>query len=252
MSCDMRHMNKVAIVLGGAGGIGLACSLKLLSEGARVCVVDIKSAPDEFYEFPETSLFVQGDVTDESIIVKAVSLAVQKFDRIDYLLNAVGVLWFDRDVSLLDIESDIWDRVFEINIKSLVVSIRHIVPEMRKTGSGSMVHISSIDALVGDVKAQDAYGASKAALLRLSKSIAIQLATQGIRSNAVLPGPIHTPMQKRWDEAATREQVAKSIPLKRIGKADDVASACLFLLSDEASFITGAELIVDGGIMAGA
>ena len=122
---------------------------------------------------------------------------------------------------------------------------------MKKNKFGSIVHISSIDALSGDDKPQDAYGSSKAALLRLSKSISIQYANKNIRSNSILPGPIETPMQKRWKEnPESKKNLTKIIPLQRVGKPSDIANATIFLLSNESSFITGAELIVDGGLTA--
>ena len=124
-----------------------------------------------------------------------------------------------------------------------------IIPKMKKNKFGSMVHISSVDALSGDSKPQDAYGASKAAMIRLSKSLAIQLADQNIRSNCILPGAVETPMQKRWEKnPKAKKKLAKLIPLQRIGRPEDVANAILFLLSDESQYITGTELIVDGGI----
>ena len=122
---------------------------------------------------------------------------------------------------------------------------------MMKNKFGSMVHISSIDSLSGDNKPQDAYGSSKAALLRLSKSISIQYANKNIRSNSILPGPIETPMQKRWKEnPESKKNLSKFIPLQRVGKPSDIANATIFLLSNESSFITGTELIVDGGLTA--
>ena len=122
---------------------------------------------------------------------------------------------------------------------------------MKKNKFGSIVHISSIDALSGDDKPQDAYGASKAALLRLSKSISIQYASKNIRSNSILPGPIETPMQKRWEKnPKAKKDLSKIIPLQRVGSPIDIANSTIFLLSDESSFITGAELIVDGGLTA--
>jgi 3-oxoacyl-[acyl-carrier protein] reductase len=161
------------------------------------------------------------------------------------------VLWFDRDTSLVDMDMEVWDRVFDINLKSHALTARHAIPEMKKTGGGAMVHISSIDALRGDDKPQDAYGASKAGLLRLSKSIAIQFAADGIRSNTILPGAVLTPMQARWDgNDDVLTAVASSVPLGRIGTPRDIANACLFLLSDQASYITGTEMVVDGGVLA--
>jgi 3-oxoacyl-[acyl-carrier protein] reductase len=126
-----------------------------------------------------------------------------------------------------------------------------IIPKMKKNKFGSMVHISSIDALSGDNKPQDAYGASKAAMIRLSKSLSIQFASYNIRSNIVLPGPIVTPMQKRWKKnLKAKKQLSKIIPLQRVGKPQDIANAILFLLSDEGNYITGTEITVDGGLTA--
>ena len=122
---------------------------------------------------------------------------------------------------------------------------------MKKNKFGSIVHISSIDALSGDNKPQDAYGSSKAALLRLSKSISIQFANKNIRSNSILPGPIETPMQERWKKnPESKKNLSNVIPLRRVGKPSDIANSTMFLLSDESSFITGTELIVDGGLRA--
>jgi 3-oxoacyl-[acyl-carrier protein] reductase len=124
-----------------------------------------------------------------------------------------------------------------------------IIPLMKKKNFGSMVHISSVDALSGDDKPQDAYGASKAAMIRLSKSLAIQFASKNIRSNIILPGPIETSMQKRWKKnPKTKKNLEKFIPLQRVGKPQDISNACMFLLSDQANYITGTEIIVDGGI----
>ena len=122
---------------------------------------------------------------------------------------------------------------------------------MKKNKFGSMVHISSVDALSGDNKPQDAYGASKAAMIRLSKSLAIQFASYNIRSNIIIPGPIATPMQKRWkNNLKAKKQLSKIIPLQRVGKPQDIANAILFLLSDQGSYVTGTEIIVDGGLTA--
>ena len=142
-----------------------------------------------------------------------------------------------------------WDKVFQINLKSMMFLSKIIIPKMQKNNFGSMVHISSIDALSGDDKPQDAYGASKAAMIRLSKSLAIQFSSKNIRSNIILPGPIETGMQRRWKKnPKAKKNLEKFIPLKRVGKPTDIANTCMFLLSDQANYITGTEIIVDGGI----
>ena len=167
------------------------------------------------------------------------------------MINAAGVLWFNNDVSLEKISLKIWDKVMDINLRSIVIISQTILPLMKKNKFGSIVNISSIDALSGDDKPQDAYGTSKAALLRLSKSISIQYAKYKIRSNSILPGPIDTPMQKRWKiNPLAKKNLSKNIPLQRIGLPKDIANASIFLLSDQSEFITGIELIVDGGLTA--
>ena len=163
------------------------------------------------------------------------------------------VLFFSEapmeDISAVNIDSNIWDKVFEINLKSMMYLSKIIIPKMIKNDFGSMVHISSVDALSGDDKPQDAYGASKAAMIRLSKSFAIQFASNNIRSNIILPGPIDTGMQIRWKKnPKAKKSLEKFIPLNKVGKPVDIANASMFLLSDQSSYITGTELIIDGGI----
>jgi 3-oxoacyl-[acyl-carrier protein] reductase len=171
--------------------------------------------------------------------------------RLDFLVNAAGVLWFDRDRSLLDIEPEIWERVIGINLTGCMLAARHAIPLMQKSGGGAMVHISSTQCLRGDDRPQDAYQVSKAGILALSKSIAVQFARDGIRSNVLLPGATESPMQARWQaDPELKRKPAAGIPLGRVGTTQDMADACLFLLSDRASFITGTELLVDGGRMA--
>ena len=158
---------------------------------------------------------------------------------------------FGKDVSAVDIDFKVWDKVFDINLKTMASLAKIIIPKMKKNNFGSMVHISSIDALAGDDKPQDAYGASKAAMIRLSKSLAIQFASKNIRSNIILPGPIETPMQDRWKKNPNaKKQLSSLIPLQRVGKPKDVVNAIMFLLSDQSQYITGTEIIIDGGLTA--
>jgi NAD(P)-dependent dehydrogenase (short-subunit alcohol dehydrogenase family) len=247
----MDFSGKVAFVAGAGGGMGLAIAQALLARGAHVATADVKAAPADITAAGGGHLHLQGDLTDEAFVAAGIRGWAERHGRLDYLVNTTGVLWFGRDRSCTEMDMEVWDRVMAINLKSFALTIRHAVPAMQRAGGGAMVHFSSTDALRGDDRPQDAYGASKAAVIRLSKSVAIQFARQRIRSNVILPGPVHTPMQARWDEdAGAIESLAKIVPLGRIGKAEDMVSACLFLLSDEASFITGTELVVDGGLTA--
>jgi len=251
----MSFSGKVAIVAGAGGGMGLNIANDLIGAGAQVALVDLKERPGDIATGPGpgagAGTYHQGDVTDEAFVKRVVAETVAAHGRLDYLVNTTGVLWFDRDRSLVDIDMEVWDRVLAINLKSHALTARHAIPAMIATGGGAMVHISSLDALRGDDQPQDAYGASKAAVIRLSKSIAIQFARQGIRSNTILPGPVASPMQARWEgRDDVLAAVADQVPLGRIGETQDIADACLFLLSDKASFITGTELLVDGGCAA--
>src|SRR5262249_32819339 len=246
----MLFTNRTAIITGAGGGMGLNIARDLLAGGARVTMIDLKK--DRPADLPvDRALYLIGDVTDETFVSKAIAHAFHEAGRLDYLINAAGVLWFGRDKSLVEIDLDVWDRVMAIDLKSMVVTTRAAVPFMQQTGGGAMVHISSIQCLRGDDKPQDAYQAAKAGMLALSKSIAIQFARDGIRSNCILPGPVDSPMQDRWrDNPAQKRAVADVVPLGRLGTPQAIANACLFLLSDKASYITGTELIVDGGLMA--
>ena len=251
----MSFSGKVAIIAGAGGGMGLNIANDLIGAGAQVALVDLKERPGDIATGPGpgagAGTYHQGDVTDEAFVKRVVAETVAAHGRLDYLVNTTGVLWFDRDRSLVDIDMEVWDRVLAINLKSHALTARYAIPAMIATGGGAMVHISSLDALRGDDKPQDAYGASKAAVIRLSKSIAIQFARQGIRSNTILPGPVASPMQARWEgKDDVLAAIADNVPLGRIGATQDIADACLFLLSNKAGFITGTELLVDGGCAA--
>ena len=245
----LSFKGKSAVITGASGGMGLEISKKLSENNISVLMLDLQSPSKDFLLKNKNCKFKQVDVTDFKKLKSHIDNFYKNNKSIDYLINTTGVLWFDKDVSAVDISSDIWDKVFEINLKSMMYLSKIVVPLMKKNSFGSMVHISSIDALSGDDKPQDAYGASKAAMIRLSKSFAIQFASNNIRSNIVLPGPIDTGMQIRWkNNPKAKKNLEKFIPLNKVGKPEDISNASIFLLSDQASYITGTELIVDGGI----
>lgn len=247
----MGFDGKTAVVTGAAGGMGLAITQGLLEAGASVTALDIKPRPLALDEAGAALKYLEGDLTDDAFVADAMQAAFELNGSLDYLVNAAAVLWFDRDVSMVEIDLDVWDKVLEIDLKTMVHTTRHAVPLMKRSQGGAMVHIASTQALRGDHKPQDAYQASKAAIISLSKSLAIQFAADSIRSNSVVPGPCHSPMQARWDEnPQIKQATAEAIPLGRVGDPQDIANAVLFLLSDKASYITGTELVVDGGLTA--
>lgn len=245
----IHFKGKNAIVTGASGGMGLEISKMLSENNINVLMLDIQNPSKMFLNENENCTYKKVDVTNLNKLKSTIETFYKKNKSIDYLVNTTGVLWFNKDISATDIKLDVWDKVFEINLKSMMYLSKIVVPLMKKNNFGSMVHISSIDALSGDDKPQDAYGASKAAMIRLSKSFAIQFASNNIRSNIVLPGPIETGMQERWKKnPKAKKNLEKFIPLQRVGKPEDISNTCMYLLSDQANYITGTEIIVDGGI----
>ncbi|WP_026261518.1 SDR family NAD(P)-dependent oxidoreductase [Kiloniella laminariae] len=249
---DTSFSGKTAIITGAAGGMGLNIALDLVRAGAYVVLIDIKEPGTDLATWgPGQAVMAKGDITDDVFINQVMNDAFIRTGRLDYLVNAAGVLWFDRDRSTEEVNLDAWDQIMNINLKSMVITCRHALPLMRKTGGGAMVHVASVQALRGDDKPQVAYQASKAGIISLSKTVAMEGAADGIRSNSLLPGPTVSPMQDRWvKDPSVQKNTEKVIPLGRAGTTQDMANATLFLLSDLASYITGTELIVDGGLLA--
>ena len=194
----LNFKGKSAVITGASGGMGLEISKELSKNNISVLMLDLQSPNKDFLKKNKNCIFKKVDVTNFKKLKAQIDTFYKKHKRIDYLVNTTGVLWFNKDVSAVNIDSNIWDKVFEINLKSMMLLSKLIIPKMKKNKFGSMVHISSVDALSGDDKPQDAYGASKAAMIRLSKSLAIQFSSKNIRSNIILPGPIETGMQIRW------------------------------------------------------
>jgi 3-oxoacyl-[acyl-carrier protein] reductase len=242
--------NKVAIVTGAGGGMGLAIAVQLLQQGAYVGMFDVKDEPELTADLKKKATYFQIDLTDNEAVGRSIEGMYTKCDRIDYLVNVAGVLLFGKDMGMVDIDLDLWDKVMAINLKSMVHTVRHSVPLMKKSGGGAMVHFSTIQALRGDSSPQDAYTCSKAAVLSLSKSVAMQFAHNGIRSNVILPGITDTPLQERFrEDPGIKEVFAQAVPLGCVAEPDQMADATLFLLSDAASYITGTDLPVDGGLL---
>ena len=247
----LTYKGKSAIVTGACGGMGLEVSKNLSKNNIAVLMIDLKKPPKNFLKDNQNCTYKNIDVTNFKKLKKSIEIFYKKNKQIDYLINTTGVLWFDKDISSTNIDPKIWDKVYEINLKSMVYLSKTIIPKMKKNKFGSMVHISSVDALSGDDKPQDAYGSSKAAMIRLSKSLAILFASKNIRSNTILPGAVDTNMQKRWKKnPSAKKKLAKIIPLNRIGEPKDISNTVMFLLSEQSNYITGSEIIIDGGITA--
>ena len=248
----MRLEGKVALITGAARGQGAAEARLFAQEGAKVILADV-SDPEgiavaaEIAEAGGDAIYVHLDVTDESQWDAAVQSAVTSFGKLDILVNNAGI-W--RRGHVMETSSEQWDDIMDVNAKGVFLGTKSAIPEMRKAGGGSIVNISSTAGLVGS-KTSSAYSASKGAVRIFSKSTAIQYASEGIRANSIHPGPIDTDMGDQvWPDSTSREASISRTALSRIGTAQDIAYGALYLASDESSFVTGSELVIDGGVTA--
>jgi len=243
-----------AYVTGAGGGIGHAIVCHLVRAGARVVAFDIKPDPTDFPSGPGSVAYVQGDITDAGQLAASFSSFTET--GLDFLVNAAGIFFWNDDGSVVDMDLDVWDRTMRINLVGAIHAARLAVPLMARKGSGSMVHVASIVGLRSvdnhlEAGPSDGYLTSKAALIAVSRSLALTYGRQGIRSNTVCPGSVWTPMTGGiYADPDRVEAMKKRTPLPMIGRPDDIAQACMFLLSDDASFVTATDLVVDGGLTA--
>ena len=250
-----RLKNKITLITGAGMGMGREAALLFAREGARVVVADLNGQAaaetvDQVKRAGGEALATVGDVAVEAEVKRMVEEGVRRFGALHVLYNNAGVLWKDRDRSVLETDGEQWDRVMGINLKSVFWVTKYGIPHLRAAGGGSIILVGSVSALAGFTRAQDAYTAAKGALIALNKSLAIQFAKDRIRSNIIHPGIVETPLQAPYLTPELRAEFNSGIPLGRIGQPRDIAYAALFLASEESSFMTGAEMIVDGGFMA--
>ena len=242
--------HKVALVTGAARGIGHAVAKRFLSEGYRVALLDIEGEllqqSVNALNDPDNTLAIHADVSDSEAVAKAVAAVEARFGRLDALVNNAGIAIFKP---LLETTQADWDRVLAVNLTGPFLCTQAAAPLMREHGGGAIVNITSISALRASTL-RTAYGTSKAGLAHLTKQFAVELATLGIRVNAVAPGPVDTAMAKAVHTPAIRADYHDMIPLNRYGLETELADAVFFLCSDRATYITGQMLAVDGGFQA--
>ena len=248
----MRLEGKVALISGGARGIGGAVARRFTSEGASVVIGDVLQQEGQLLaaEIQQSGgeiIFTPLDVTSEASWADAVALAIDRYGKLDILVNNAGITKRDR---IEDETPENWDRIMEVNAKGVFLGTKAVLNEMKRHGNGSIVNLSSSYGLVASPNSA-IYGASKAAVKLLTKFTAIQNATLGIRANSVHPGPINAPLiQEFFPFPEKLKMLASLVPMGRLGEAEEVANAILFLASDESSYVTGSELVIDGGITA--
>ncbi|MFZ5853034.1 MAG: SDR family NAD(P)-dependent oxidoreductase [Chloroflexota bacterium] len=250
----MRLRDKVCIITGAGSGMGRTAALMFAAEGAKIVVAEFSEpAGNETVrlvrEAGGEATFVKVDVSKEAEAKAMVDHAVATFGRVDVLYNNAGIMP-EADHSVIDTDVATWDQVMAVNVRGVFLGCKYAIPQMITQGSGSIINISSFVALLGCSVPQDAYTASKGALLALTRSLAVQFGPKGIRTNAICPGPVETPLLMDWlvkDEEAKRIRLARN-PTGRFGKPEEIVYMAMYLASDESRWTNGAQLVVDGGI----
>lgn len=250
----MRLEGKVAIITGAGSGMGRVAAQLFAAEGARIVVAEFDEGAgnqtvESVLEAGGDATFVRTDISSEADAKAMVDHAVARYGRVDVLYNNAAIMP-EPDHSVIDTDVATWDRVMAVNVRGVFLGCKYAIPPMLAQGSGSVINISSFVALLGCSVPQDAYTASKGAVLSLTRSLAVQFGGRGVRSNAICPGPVETPMLMEWllkDEAAKQLRLARN-PTGRFGKPEEIVNAAIYLASDESRWTNGAHFVIDGGI----
>ena len=244
-----RLAGKVAVITGGASGIGKETALRFAEEGADVCIVDLSDAAGEQAATEVNGLYVHADVTSEADVTRMYDETVARFGGIDILFNNAGISPND-DGSVLDTTLEAWQRVQDVNLKSVFLCCKIGIPHLLARGGGSVINTASFVAVMGAATSQISYTASKGGVLALTREIGVEFARQGVRVNALCPGPVNTPLLQELfakdPEKAARRMV--HLPMGRFAEAREIANAVLFLASDDSTYITASTFLVDGGL----
>jgi NAD(P)-dependent dehydrogenase (short-subunit alcohol dehydrogenase family) len=247
-----RLDGKVVVITGAAGGIGREAALLFSEEGASVCVADVSAEQGEQTASECRDAFFQRvDVADETSVQALYAATAERYGGIDVLYNNAGISP-DDDASILETDVDAWQRVQDVNLKGVYLGCKYGIPLLLERGGGSVINVASFVAIVGAATSQISYTASKGGVLSMSRELAVQFARQGVRVNALCPGPVETPLLLRifGDDPAAFERRRAHLPMGRLAKPREIAQAALFLASDESSYVTGATFLVDGGLTA--
>jgi NAD(P)-dependent dehydrogenase (short-subunit alcohol dehydrogenase family) len=239
-----RLEGKVCVITGTASGIGAESARLFAGQGARVVGIDLD--PDA-----EGELTIEADVSDEAQVQAAFAEAVAELGRIDVLMNNAGINPTD-DGSVLETSLEAWQRVQDVNLRSVFLCCKHGIPHLLESGGGSVINVASFVAVMGAAVSQGSYTASKGAVLSLSRELGVEFAGRGVRVNALCPGPVNTPLLKELF-ATDPERAAKRlvhIPMGRFGEPEEIAKAALFLASEDSTFVTASAFLVDGGLSA--
>lgn len=251
----MQLEGKVALITGAGSGIGRQSALLFAREGAKVVVADIKDETGEetvrmIRDAGGEAAFVHADVSKAADVQHMIAFAEERFGKLDVLFNNAGI-FHPRDVSVVDTDEEVWDLVIAVNLKGVFLGCKYGIPALLRAGGGSIINTASFVALMGAAVSQIAYTASKGGVLALTREIAVEFARKGIRANALCPGPVQTPLlAELLSDPAKRQRRLVHIPMGRFAQAEEIARAALFLASDASSYMTGAALVVDGGITA--
>ncbi|WP_037311513.1 3-oxoacyl-ACP reductase [Amycolatopsis orientalis] len=244
-----RFEGRVAVITGGSSGIGLATARRLASEGAKVVIGDISAEQGKAAADEVGGLFVQADVTDADQVEALFQTTVDTFGSVDVAFNNAGISPPEDD-SILTTGIDAWEKVQKVNLTSVYLCCKAVLPHMQRQGKGSIINTASFVAVMGAATSQISYTASKGGVLAMSRELGVQFARENIRVNALCPGPVNTPLLKELfakdPERAARRLV--HVPVGRFAEPEEIAAAVAFLASDDASFITASQFLVDGGI----